>query len=247
MWHLHLKPEERLIVAADFIPQNGEGRSWVRKQVLDLADKLADTGVVIKVNSALRACGYDLIDELHARELKVFADLKLFDIKETLTTDGAYLQEASPYLLTTVCSVGIEGMRALKAALPNTQVLGVTVLTNLSDDDTDRMFSCTVSEGVLRFARLAEDANIAGLISSPQEAAMLREEFGTFFSINTPAIRPAWSVVAGDDQNPARVMTPAKAITAGADRIVIGRPITKASDPREAVLRTLEEITAVND
>lgn len=247
MLHLHLKPEERLIVAADFTPLNGEGRSWVQKQVLELADQLADTGVVIKVNSALRACGYDLIDELHARGLKVFADLKLFDIKETLATDGAYLHEAAPYLLTTVCSVGVEGMRALKAALPNTEVLGVTVLTNLKDADTDKMFSCTVSEGVLRFARLAEKAEIDGLISSPKEAHMLRHEFGTFLSINTPAIRPAWSVVAGDDQNPDRVMTPAMAINAGANRIVIGRPITKAANPREAVLRTLEEIATVDD
>ncbi len=247
MLHLHLRAEERLIVAADFTPLNGEGRSWVQKQVLDLTDKLADTGVVIKVNSALRACGYDLIDEIHARGLKVFADLKLFDIKETLATDGAYLREAAPYLLTTVCSVGIEGMRALKASLPNTEVLGVTVLTNLKDADTERMFSCTVREGVLRFAHLAEEAEIGGLISSPKEAEMLREKFGTFLSINTPAIRPAWSVVEGDDQNPERIMTPAMAINAGANRIVIGRPITKAVNPREAVLRTLEEIVTMDD
>lgn len=239
-----LVPEERLIVAADFKPISPNGRDWVRTQVLRFADSISNTGVCIKVNSALRACGYDLIDEIHARGLRVFVDLKLFDISQTLSTDGVLLRETKPELLTVACTTGIEAMRLLKAELPDTEVLGVTVLTSLTDDDTRTMFTCSISEAVLRFAKLAVTAEIDGLISSATEVGMIRDEFGIFMSLNTPAIRPTWAIVPGDDQNPERIMTPTKAIMAGADRIIIGRPITGAKDPREAVMMTLDEIYA---
>lgn len=242
-----LTPAERLIVAADFKPPTTDSTSWlkrgvVEKQVIDLAFKLKGTGVYLKVNSALRACGYKLIDEIHAYGLKVFADLKLIDIGMTLQTDGEFLREAKPEIVTTVCTTGIAAMRMLKAELPDTEVLGVTVLTNLTDVHTQEMFSCSVEEAVLRSARAAVKAGINGLISAPKELAMLKKEFGDLFSLNTPAIRPAWAVVAGDDQNLDRAMTPAEAIRAGADRIVVGRPITQAENPYDAVMRTLEEI-----
>lgn len=240
-----LTPAERLIVAADFKPISGHGyspRSSVWTDVVNLAKALKGMGVYLKVNSALRACGYCLIDAIHQQGLQVFADLKLFDIKETLAIDGMLLYEAKPELLTTVCTVGIEAMQALKKELPDTEVLGVTVLTSLKDVDTQAMFTCSTQEAVVRFAKVAADAKIDGLISSPMEAEILRAKFGMLLSLNTPAIRPAWAVVAGDDQNPERIMTPAKAIKAGADRIVIGRPITRAENPYDAVMRTIEEI-----
>ena len=149
-----LKPAERLIVAADFKPAPNQQfhassrREWVRGEVLALADRLRDTGVYLKVNSALRACGYDLIEEIHWRGLRVFADLKLFDIGETLATDGVFLKEVKPELLTTVCVAGVNAMQALKAELPDTEVLGVTVLTNLNDTDTQAMFTCSTEEAV---------------------------------------------------------------------------------------------------
>jgi orotidine-5'-phosphate decarboxylase len=242
-----LTPPERLIVAADFKPIAPNGCEWVKSQVLDLAGSLAGTGVYLKVNSALRACGYDLIGEIQSRGLRVFADLKLFDIGETLSTDGVLLREFKPELLTTVCVAGVSAMQALKAELPNTEVLGVTVLTSLKDADTQAMFTCTTEEAVMRFAQVAAEAKIDGLISSPMEAEMLRERFGVVLSLNTPAIRPAWAIVPGDDQNPDRIMTPAKAIKAGANRIVVGRPITKASNPYDAVMRTIDEIAAAED
>lgn len=243
-----LTPTERLIVAADFKPFFApNGREWVRAQVLALADSLYGTGVYLKVNSALRALGYGLIDEIHSRGLRVFADLKLIDIGETLGTDGALLKESKPELLTTMCVSGITAMQALKAELPDTEVLGVTVLTSLKDADTQAMFTCSTEEAVMRFAQVAADAGIGGLISSPKEAEALRAKFGMVLSLNTPAIRPTWAIVPGDDQNPERIMTPTKAIRAGADRIVVGRPITKPPQgvsSRDAVMRTIEEITA---
>lgn len=240
-----LTPAERLIVAADFKPTIPNGREWVKGQVLTLADSLSGTGVYLKVNSALRAVGYSLIDEIHSRGLRVFADLKLFDIGETLSTDGALLKEAKPELLTTVCVAGVTAMKALKAELPGTEVLGVTVLTSLTEADTQAMFICSTEEAVIRFSQVGADAVIDGLISSAKEVEALRAKFGILLSLNTPAIRPLWAIVPGDDQNPDRIMTPTKAIKVGADRIVVGRPITKPPHgvtSREAVMRTLEEI-----
>jgi orotidine-5'-phosphate decarboxylase len=192
----------------------------------------------------LRAHGYNLIDELHARGLKVFADLKLNDIPNTMASDGRLLREANPYIVTAMCSAGYAGLSALKAEIPETEVLGVTALTSLKDEDTRAMFSCSTTEAVLRFANQAHMADIQGLISSPAELAMLVEEFDLIFSLNTPGIRRAWAAVKGDDQNASRVMTPADAIRAGADRIVVGRPITRAANPLDAVRRTLDEIDA---
>lgn len=242
-----LTPAEKLIVAADFKPDPHEELSWnkmnsVATQVLALAYALKGTGVYIKVNSALRAYGYRLIDEIHSCDMKVFADLKLFDIGETLATDGILLCGSKPEIVTTVCMAGVTAMQMLKAELPDTEVLGVTVLTSLKDADTQAMFSCSTEEAVLRFAEVAAEAKIGGLISSPQEAEALRAKFGVLFSLNTPAIRPTWALVAGDDQNPERIMTPAKAIKAGADRIVVGRPIVRAENPYDAVMRTIDEI-----
>ncbi|MFZ2887281.1 MAG: orotidine-5'-phosphate decarboxylase [Minisyncoccia bacterium] len=242
-----LTPAQRLIVAADYQPKGSNGRASVKEQVLRLADDLSGTGVYLKVNSALRAEGYGLIDEIHARGLRVFADLKLFDIPATLATDGALLREAKPELLTTVCTAGVAAMEALKAELPDTEVLGVTVLTSLTNVDTQAMFTCSTEAAVMRCAQLAGYAKIDGLISSPKEAEALRAKFGLLLSLNTPAVRPTFSIVPGDDQNPERIMTPAKAIDAGADRIVVGRPITKppqGMSSRDAAMRTIEEIAS---
>ena len=236
-----LSVAERLIVAADFKPEHG-GRKAVRNKVMKLAKSLYGTGVVLKINSALRSSGYNLIDSIHDRGLKVMADLKLNDIKETLATDGALLREARPELLTVMCGTGLDAMKALKAELPCTEVLGVTVLTNLTEQESLGLYGCSIETAVLRFAHLAKVAGLDGLVSSAKEVEMLRQEFGESFTLNTPAIRPIWAIVPGDDQNPERIMTPEKAIKAGADRIVVGRPIILSKKPYDAVMRTLEEI-----
>ncbi len=236
----------RLIVAADFKPDSakGQGRDWVRGQVLTLAVALKGTGVCLKVNSALRACGYDLIDKIHQFDLRVFADLKLYDIGETLSVDGMLVREFQPELLTAVCAAGVGPLKALKVELPDTEVLGVTVLTSLNDADTRAMFVCSTEEAVCRFGGIAVGAGLDGLVSAPKEVEILRADFGVMVTLNAPGIRPEWAIVAGDDQNPERVMTPKKAIKAGADRIVVGRPIVRAKEPYEAAMRTIEEIAS---
>ena len=250
-----------MIVAADFKPpekviwtEPGQypgtsvicqsKRAWVKRQVLALADSLKGTGVYLKVNSALRACGYDLIGEIQSRGLKVFADLKLIDIGETLSTDRAFLKEAKPELLTVMCVSGLNAMQALKAELPDTEVLGVTVLTSLTEDETYTMFGTCIDVAVAKLADLGERAGIDGFICSPKEVAMLRSRISSTRTLNTPAIRPSWAIVPGDDQNPERIMTPAKAIKYGADRIVVGRPIIQSASPYDAVMRTIAEIAS---
>ncbi len=237
-----VKPADRLIVAADFKPSDGQGKSWVEDQVLGLAEKIGITNIYIKVNSALRVCGYELINQIHSYGLRDFSDLKLNDIPETLSVDGMFLRKYKPSLLTVMCSAGVNAIRELNKQLPETELLGVTALTSFTNDDTNAMFSCSTAEAVKRFADVGHSAGVNGFISSAVEAEMLRLRFGVMVTLNTPAIRPLWAIVAGDDQNKDRIMTPFKAIKAKADRIVIGRPITQANDPLEAVMRTLEEI-----
>jgi orotidine-5'-phosphate decarboxylase len=246
-----LKPEERLIVAADYSPKDFGGIQGVEKKVVALAQELKGLGVYIKVNSILRAVGYSLITKLHDLGLKVFADLKLIDIPNTMGTDGEMLTEVKPEILTVMCCAGIDGMNAVQKVLGNTtEVLGVTVLTSLNEEECQGIFTCSTKAGVLRFARMAQLASLGGLILSPKEVDILNERFELTLSLNTPGIRPEWSFVEGDDQT--RVLTPQRAIKNGAERIVMGRPIVKAGsndkglpqNPREAAERTLEEIQA---
>ncbi|HUW72186.1 MAG TPA: orotidine-5'-phosphate decarboxylase [Candidatus Humimicrobiaceae bacterium] len=236
-----METSERLIVAADYDPRKFGGINGVREEVLRLADALEGLGIIIKVNSILRACGYGLIRELHDLGLRVFADLKLVDIPNTMEMDGAMLAEVKPELLTVMCCAGIDGMASVQKVVGgDTEVLGVSVLTSLDEEECQTIFTCSTKAGVLRFARMAQLAGLGGLILSSQEAEMLSKKKELVLSLNTPGIRPGWSLVAGDDQK--RVMTPGKAIEAGARRIVIGRLITQTDNPREAVSKTLREI-----
>jgi len=246
-----LKPAERLIVAADYSPQDHGGIEGVKEKVFALARELHGMGVYIKVNSILRAVGYDLIVWLHDLGLKVFADLKLIDIPNTMKIDGEMLAEVKPDLLTVMCCAGIDGMHVVQKVIGgSTEVLGVTVLTSLDEEECQAIFTCSTKAGVVRLARMAQLAGLGGLILSPQEVEILKKRFEITLGLNTPGIRPEWSLVEGDDQS--RVLTPQKAITNGAQRIVMGRPIVKATpndnglpqNPREAVERTLMEIEA---
>ena len=236
-----LKPEERLIVAADYSPREYGGIQGVRQKVITLAESLEGLGVYIKVNSILRALGYDLITRLHDLGLKVFADLKLIDIPNTMKTDGELLAEVGPEILTVMCCAGIDGMNAVqKNTGTATEVLGVTILTSLNEEECQAIFTCSTKAGVLRFARMAQLAGLGGLILSPKEVEIVEGRFELMLTLNTPGIRPEWFITDKDDQ--VRVMTPKKAILNGAERIVMGRPIVKDRNPKEAVEKTLREI-----
>lgn len=235
-----MKAEERLIIAADYDSEKCGGTRGAIEYVLNLAEEIKGLGVYIKVNSVLRAAGYQLIDRLHDMGLKVFADLKLIDIPNTMQADAELLSANPPEMLTVMCCAGIDGMRAVQSTLPDTKVLGVTVLTSLSEEECQAIFICSTKGGVLRFARMAKSAGLGDIVLSPKEVEIVKDRFELELGLNTPGIRPEWSLVEGDDQS--RVLTPTQAIRNGATRIVIGRPIVQADNPREAVQRTLEEI-----
>jgi orotidine-5'-phosphate decarboxylase len=241
--HLHLSAAQRLVVALDFNPEDEIHRAEeVALKTRHLAQKLRGTGVTLKINSVARANGHCMIGELHDLGFEVFADLKLFDIKSTLATDGKLLQEYKPELLTVVCTAGAPAMEKLRLELPDTEVLGVTVLTDHDENMCQRLFGCSIREATIRFAKEAKMAKIGGLISAANDVEELRGLFDDQFSYNNPAIRPSWAVVKDDTQNPDRKMGPAEAIMTGATRIIVGRPILDYADPREAVMRTIEEI-----
>ncbi len=239
-----LKPAGRLVVAADFMPTGASfRRAEVCGKVLQLARMLKGTGVCLKVNSALRAAGYDLIEEIRDCGLAVFADLKLFDIGSTLAEDGMLLAEAWPDIVTVACSAGEKAIRALKAQLPGTEVLGVTVLTSHDERCVNEIYRASCEETTFSLASLGEKAHVDGFVCSPRSASTLRAWFPKL-TVNTPGIRLSGAPIEGDDQDPARVMTPAQAIAAGATRIIMGRPITQSAYPYDTTMRIIDEIAS---
>jgi orotidine-5'-phosphate decarboxylase len=176
-----------------------------------------------------------------AGQRNVFLDLKLHDIPNTVAGAVKSCLALDPLLLTLHCAGGPAMMRAAAEARGNarTKLLGVTVLTSLDDSD----LAATGQNGpaaaqVKRLALLAQASGLDGVVCSPQEVAMLRATCRKDFLLVVPGIRPAGA--AAQDQK--RVQTPRDAITAGADYLVIGRPITEAPDPQAAARAILAEI-----
>jgi len=133
-----------------------------------------------------------------------------------------------------MCKAAVVGRGISKVLL-----LGVTVLTSLDDTALPEIgFRGSVEDEVLLLAELAKNAGITGLVVSPQELPILRERFGSLFTTVIPGIRPSWAKP-GDQR---RILTPRQAVDAGADYLVIGRPITASTDPRTAVLRIIDEL-----
>jgi orotidine-5'-phosphate decarboxylase len=222
----------RLIVALDF-PGADEALVFV--------DKLGDSVVRYKVGLELYVAeGPRIIQELHARHKKVFVDLKLHDIPETVGRAAAAVGRLGADLLTVHAAGGVEMMRRAVQAAPETRVLAVTVLTSLDAaglhaDGVDPTLS---TEGVvLRRAKLAQEAGCAGVIASPLELKALRGSCPPSFLVVTPGIRPAEGA---DDQK--RVATPRQARLDGADAVVVGRPIRDAQDPVEAARKILQDL-----
>ncbi|MBU6475385.1 MAG: orotidine-5'-phosphate decarboxylase [Alphaproteobacteria bacterium] len=203
---------------------------------LPAAEKLAASlqGVVdIKLGleffAAHGAAGVKKVRAAAGAETKLFLDLKFHDIPNTVA--GAVRSAVStcaPDFLTVHASGGREMMRAAVAAAGATKILAVTVLTSLDADELS-----AVGQGpdaaaqVLRLAQLAAEAGASGIVCSPREIALLRRELPDNVLLVVPGIRPAGSA-AGDQK---RIMTPQEAAAAGADYLVIGRPITEAADP----------------
>jgi orotidine-5'-phosphate decarboxylase len=161
----------------------------------------------------------------------IFLDLKLHDIPNTVAGAARSVAALAPTYLTVHAAGGVDMVRAAVDALPHTVVVGVTVLTSLSDADLEAVGLRGPSrDAVRRLALLAVRGGARALVCSPQEVADVRREVGADITLITPGVRPAGAEAA--DQS--RVATPERALADGADLLVIGRPITAATDPGEA-------------
>jgi orotidine-5'-phosphate decarboxylase len=181
---------------------------------------------------------------------RVFLDLKLHDIPNTVAGAVRAVTPLAPAFLTLHCAGGAAMLRAARDAAaaagsaPRTRLLGVTVLTSLDEDDLAATGQKSpVADQVLRLAVLAQASGLDGVVCSPQEVGMLRRECGPGFLLVVPGIRPAGST-AGDQK---RIMAPREALAAGADYLVIGRPITAAPDPAAAAQALLGEALSGED
>jgi orotidine-5'-phosphate decarboxylase len=224
MDHLSTKnipSRERLIFALD-VPTVAEGKEWV--------ERLGDSVVFYKLGLQLFMAGgyYEFIDWLAARGKKIFADLKFFDVPETVKSAVAQLTNR-PITFVTVHGNG-SIMEAAASVKKDLKILAVTVLTSLDQKDLESLgFQCNVEDLVLSRARGALATNCDGIISSGLEAARIRDALGEKLLIISPGIRPVLNKPA-DDQK--RTMDVEDAFRAGADYIVVGRPIRQAPDPR---------------
>ncbi len=203
-------------------------------EALTLAKAIAPAVGAFKIGKELFVAeGPDIVRRVRDTGAAVFLDLKFHDIPNTVAKAVASAAQQDVQMLTVHASGGAAMLRAAQeAAGPDGPlVLGVTVLTSMDEKDlTELGIQKTPAEQVLHLAKLATAAGLCGLVCSPQEIAPLREVLPAEVQLVTPGIRPAGS--ASGDQK--RVMTPADAITAGADWIVIGRPIYAAENPRAA-------------
>lgn len=166
-----------------------------------------------------------------ASGVEVFLDLKLHDIPATVAGAARAVARLRPALLTVHAAAGAAAIRAAADSAPDARIVAVTVLTSLGEPDLTRIgLAGPVSDAARRLAALAVGAGARGLVCSPHEVAAVRAEVGDDIMLITPGVRPSGS--AAHDQ--ARVATPEEALRAGADLLVIGRPITGAADPGAA-------------
>ncbi|WP_407149540.1 orotidine-5'-phosphate decarboxylase [Bradyrhizobium sp. ORS 86] len=222
---------DRLIVALD-LPSVAAAEAMI--------DGLGDSVTFYKIGYQLGyAGGLSLAKQLSSRGKKVFIDLKLHDIGntvargvESIASLGATFLTVHAYPQTMKAAVEARAGSGLK-------ILAVTVLTSYDDNDLHAAgYRLNVSDLVEARARQAQALGVDGLVSSPEEAAALRKIVGSQMHLVTPGIRPAGSAT-GDQK---RIMTPARAIAAGADYLVVGRPVMEAADPKAAAEAIQAEI-----
>ena len=226
---------DRLIVALD-VASAAQARQVVQS--------IGEAATTYKVGKQLfTAEGPQIVRDLVSSGRKVFLDLKFHDIPNTVAGAVRAASELGVSMLTVHASGGGSMLRAAAQAAAQSaikpMVLAVTVLTSLSDADMVELgITGQVIDHVVRLAALARDAGCGGVVASALEAHELRRELGSDFNIVTPGVRPT-GAAAGDQ---ARVLTPKEAIAAGANYLVVGRPILEAADPSRAANEIVREI-----
>ena len=225
---------DKIIVALDVA---------TKEKALALVKELRDRISFFKIGLQLyTAEGPEIVRAVLATGAKVWLDIKLYDIPNTVGRAVESANNLGVHMLTIHLSGGSEMIAAASAARANNMLLlGVTVLTSATEQTLREIgVSGKMDEQVLRLARLGVEAGIDGVVASPHEIKKLRAEFGDKIKIVVPGIRPSWSE-AGDQK---RVMSPREALDAGADYLVIGRPIIAHPKPLQAASKILEELNA---
>ncbi len=213
---------------------------------LALADRLQPALCRLKVGKELfTAVGPQLVEQLQKRGFEIFLDLKFHDIPNTAAQACKAAAALGVWMVNVHALGGRKMLEAVREAVANSaqrpKLIAVTLLTSMAQEDlADLGIAATPAEMVLRLTKLSRDSGLDGVVCSAQEAVLVREQCGREFCLVTPGIRPAQASL--DDQS--RVMTPQAALQAGSSYLVIGRPITKAVDPLQALLAINQEIGA---
>ncbi|MDO5089208.1 MAG: orotidine-5'-phosphate decarboxylase [Leptotrichiaceae bacterium] len=239
MKYINDTAKEKLIIALDY-----NNFQEAEKLVENLGENISTykVGLEIFLNT-----GGEIIDYLHSKNKRVFLDLKFHDITNTVKTACEYAIKKNVFMFNVHCSNGSLTMKEIRELSEKYSskalLIGVTILTNLSEKDIREMFDSKMKleDLVLNMAILAEKNGMNGIVCSPREAGDIKEKLGNDFLTVCPGVRPEFSLNSKDDQN--RIMTPYQAIKNGADFLVVGRPVTKAENPEKAVKMILEEIS----
>ncbi|MET0065887.1 MAG: orotidine-5'-phosphate decarboxylase [Candidatus Thiodiazotropha sp.] len=227
----------RVIVALDF-PQ--------QQQALALVDRLDPSLCRLKVGKEMfTRLGPGFVENLRSRGYDIFLDLKFHDIPNTVAAACDAAADLGVWMMNLHASGGRKMMATARERLERHSqrpyLVAVTILTSLSREEMSEVgFGGEVADQVLRLATLTRDAGLDGVVCSPQEAQTLRQSLGESFLLVTPGVRPK-SAAANDQQ---RIMTPGDAITAGSSYLVVGRPITAAADPIQALQQINAEVAA---
>jgi orotidine-5'-phosphate decarboxylase len=226
------KAADKIIVALDVA---------TKEKALELVKQLRDQISFFKIGLQLyTAEGPEIVRAVLSTGAKVWLDIKLHDIPNTVARAVESANNLGVHMLTIHLSGGSEMIRAATGARTNDiMILGVTVLTSATEQTLCEIgIADTVADQVLRLARLGTQAGIDGVVASPHEIKAIRDEFGDKIKIAVQGIRPSWAEP-GDQK---RFMTPREALEADADYIGIGRPITAHRNPQEAVAKILDEL-----
>ena len=223
-----------IIVALDFPNE---------KEALALVSQLEPGRCRLKVGKELfTRSGPELVKNLVSKNFDVFLDLKFHDIPNTVARACQAGADLGVWMINVHAMGGRKMLEAAREALPansNTKLIAVTVLTSMGAEDLKEIgLTHSPAEQVKKLATLTHDCGLDGVVCSPQEISLLREDLDNNFELVTPGIRPEWSVT-GDQK---RIMTPAQAVQAGSNYLVIGRPITQAEQPMQALEKIEKEL-----
>ncbi len=232
-----MQAKDKIIVALDYSQE---------QEALSMAARVAPYAGIFKVGFELFiSAGPSVISKIHAFGGKVFLDLKLHDIPNTVARAALSASALQVHIFNVHASGGFEMMQRTALEVGKTKnpplLIGVTVLTSMDSKTLkkDLNIDLSAAEQVVHLAKLAKKAGLGGVVASGEEITRIKENCGAGFKIIVPGVRPSWS----EKNDQKRVVTPKEAIERGADYIVVGRPITGADNPAEAAKKILKEIS----